>query len=169
MNMILNTMHKTRLHIIRIFTLLLMLVAGGTANEAWAKKVTYHILTLPFDVRNHNNSGDYKTNIRVEALQCTSEEATVGLPDQFVSPLAKNFRYWKTASSTYAHLYHYAGNSNVLESKYYIYQCSGKKQVMLRMNACLTRLQILRTLPQMLLTSPTTSMSPTNMTIQTTS
>ena len=72
-----------------------MLLVIGAGNGAWAKKVTYHILTKPFDVRNHNNTGDYKSNIRVEALQCTSEEATVGLPDQFKSPLATTFRYWK--------------------------------------------------------------------------
>ena len=74
-----------------------MLLAGGTANEAWAKTVTYHILTKPFTVRNYNNSENFRTNIRVEALQCTSEEATVGLPNQFKSPLAKNFRYWAAA------------------------------------------------------------------------
>ena len=51
MNRMLNRMHKTILHIIRIFTLLLLLLmAGGTMNEAQAKKVTYHILTLPFTV-----------------------------------------------------------------------------------------------------------------------
>ena len=121
-------MHKTRLHIIRFFALLLLL-AGGVNNEVWAKKITYHILTLPFDVRNYNDTDDHLTNIRVEALQCTGEEATVGLPARFVSPLAKNFRYWKTTKSDntdYRHLYDYANNNNLIEAKYYIYQCSGK-------------------------------------------
>jgi hypothetical protein len=125
MNIILNSMHKTRLHIIRIFALLLLLC--GAANDAWAqKKVTYHILTLPFTVKNYDNGGNHLADIRVEALQCTSQEDTLGLPDQFKSPLAKNFRYWKTATSTYGHLYDYTHNSNVIEAKYYIYQCTAE-------------------------------------------
>ena len=41
-------------HIIRLFVLLLLL--GGTTNEAWAaKKVTYHILTLPIYQNAGNN------------------------------------------------------------------------------------------------------------------
>ena len=53
----------------RVFTFLLtLLLLGGAASEAWA--VRYHILTLPFSVRNHNNTDNYKANIRVEALQC---------------------------------------------------------------------------------------------------
>ena len=125
MNRMLNRMHKTKIHIIQIFALLLLLVmAGSISNEAWAKKVTYHILTKPFTVRNYNNTGDYKANIRVEALQCTSEESTVGLPAQFVSPLAKNFRYWKTATSTYDFLYDYNhSGTKIIATKYYIYQC----------------------------------------------
>lgn len=117
-------MHKTRLHIIRIFALLLLLC--GAANDAWAQnKVTYHILTKPFDVRNYNNTGDYKANIRVEALQCTSEESTIGLPDQFKSPLAKNFRYWTTATSTYDFLYDYNhSGTKIVATKCYIYQCA---------------------------------------------
>ncbi len=104
-----------------------MLLVIGAGNGVWAKKVTYHILTKPFDVRNHNNTGDYKSNIRVEALQCTSEEATVGLPDQFKSPLATTFRYWKNYISekrTYDYLYDYSNNNKIVSSKYYIYQCT---------------------------------------------
>lgn len=104
-----------------------MLLVIGAGNGVWAKKVTYHILTKPFDVRNHNNTGDYKSNIRVEALQCTSEEATVGLPDQFKSPLATTFRYWKNYISekrTYDYLYDYSHNNKIVSSKYYIYQCT---------------------------------------------
>ena len=116
-------MNKTRHYIRTLMLMLLLLAGGGMANEAWAKKVTYHILTKPFTVRNYNNTGDYKANIRVEALQCTSEESTVGLPAQFKSPLAKNFRYWKKATSTYDYLYDYANNNKIVSSKYYIYQC----------------------------------------------
>lgn len=136
-----NAMNKTsRLHI-RILALLLLLLLGGMSNEAWAAKVTYHILTKPFDVRNHNNSGDYKTNIRVEALQCTSEEAFVGLPDQFKSPLATNFQYWGTvdeSSLSYDSLYDYAHNSNVISAKYNIYQCGKDKSVDNWEYACLS-------------------------------
>ena len=114
-------MVNAKRHIIRLFILLLMLLAGGTANEAWAKTVTYHILTKPFTVRNYDDSGNFRTDIRVEALQCTSEEATVGLPDQFKSPLAKNFQYWATATRTYDKLYDSGHNTKIITTKYYIY------------------------------------------------
>lgn len=110
-------------HIIRILSLLLLLC--GTVNQAWAKKVTYHILTKPFTVKNYNGSGNFRNNIRVEALQCTSEEATVGLPDQFKSPLATGFRYWATATRTYENLYDSRNNNKIITTKYYIYNCSG--------------------------------------------
>lgn len=115
-----------------------MLLVIGAGNGVWAKKVTYHILTKPFSVRNHDNSGDYKINIRVEALRCTSEEPTVGLPDQFKSPLAKNFKYWKTATSTYDYLYDYAHNGNLISAKYYIYQCGENTTVENWQYACLS-------------------------------
>jgi hypothetical protein len=61
-------MKRIRQHIALIFTLLLL---GGMMNEAWAD-VTYIILTKPFNVRNAANTEDYSTNIRLEALRCTS-------------------------------------------------------------------------------------------------
>ena len=101
---------------------MLLLMAGGIVNEVWAKKITYHILTKPFTVRNYNNTGDYKINIRVEALQCTSEESTVGLPAQFKSPLATNFQYWENATSTYDFLYDYNhSGTKIISTKYDIY------------------------------------------------
>ena len=106
-------------HIIRILSLLLLLC--GTVNQAWAKKVTYHILTKPFTVKNYNGSGNFRNNIRVEALQCTSEEATVGLPDQFKSPLATNFEYWTTPTRTYDKLYNSENGTKIITTKYYIY------------------------------------------------
>ena len=127
MNMILNTMHKTRLHIIRIFTLLLMMMVGSIINEAWsAKKVTYHILTLPFTVKTWDGGGNFHTNIRVEALQCISEEDTVGLPDQYKSPLAKGYRYWGSATSNYEKLYDNHTGTKIITTKYYIYQCTAE-------------------------------------------
>ena len=116
-------MVNTNRHIIRILSLLLLLC--GTVNQAWATKVTYHILTKPFTVKNHDGNGNFHTNIRVEALQCTSEEATVGLPDQFKSPLATGFRYWATATRTYEKLYDSRNNNKIITTKYYIYNCSG--------------------------------------------
>ena len=114
-------MHKTRLHIIRIFALL-MLLLGGIANEAWAD-VTYIILTKEFSVKNSDNSTYKWTNIRLEALRCTSTETTVRLPDAFRSPLAKNFQYWRTATVTAnTKLYDDIGTSpKVLQTRYDIY------------------------------------------------
>ena len=121
MNILLNRMHKTRLQIIRIFALLL--IFSSTANEAWAKKVTYHILTLPFTVKTWNGDGDFHPKVRVEALQCTSEEETVGLPPQFVSPLATGFRYWGSATSTYGKLYDSGHGAKIIGTQYYLYDC----------------------------------------------
>ncbi len=140
MNMILNTMHKKRLHIIRIFTLLLLLVAGGTANEAWAQ-VTYHVLTRPITTKQRPQSGShdidvavnsdlttFRTNVRVEALRCTSDETTVGLPDKYKSPLAKNFKYYaatttgeagKVTKNALTQLYGY------IDTQYYTYTING--------------------------------------------
>lgn len=117
-------MKQTRLHIIRFFALLLMLV-GGVATQVWAAKVTYHILTKPFTVKTWDGNGNFRPNIRVEALQCTSEEATVGLPDQYKSPLATGYRYWGRATSTYDKLYDSGHGSKIITTKYYIYDCSG--------------------------------------------
>lgn len=112
---------------------MLLLMAGGMVSEVWAKEITYHILTMPFTVGNYNNTGDYKANIRVEALQCTSKASTVGLPAEFKSPLATGYRYWKTATSTYTYLYDYEHNNNIVNTKYYIYQCEAGNAY-----ACLT-------------------------------
>ena len=75
-------------HIALILTLLLL---GGTGNEAWGK-VTYHILTLPFTTK--KSDGTDRGTYIVEALRCTSDELTVGLPEYFKSPLASNFKYY---------------------------------------------------------------------------
>lgn len=108
----------------RILTLLLtLLLLGGVVNEVWAKKVTYHIMTLPFTVKTWNGDGDFHTNIRVEALQCTSEETTVGLPAQFISPLATGFRYWGSATSTYGKLYDSGHDTKIIGTQYYLYDC----------------------------------------------
>ena len=92
------------------------------ANEAWAVK--YHILTLPFSVAHWNGDGNKWSDIRVEALLCESNETTIGLPDQFKSPLATGFRYWGSATSTYASLYDVHDGTKIIDVKYNIIQCS---------------------------------------------
>ncbi len=93
-------MKHTRLHIIRIFTLLLLLLAGGTANEAWAAKVTYHILTLPID----NTIYKMKSGVndkRLEAVKIiVDNQTTVELPAHYKSPLAENFTYYEPKDIT---------------------------------------------------------------------
>ncbi len=86
----LNRMHKTRLHIIRIFALqLLLLMAGGMLNEAWGR-ITYHILSLPFDTYQRDGTNNiegstvskFQSNVRVEALCCWGNDQYVGLPNE---------------------------------------------------------------------------------------
>lgn len=91
-----STMKRIRQHIAIVLTLLLL---GGIANEAWADvKVTYHIITLPFD----NPLTVAVEAYRVEATKCTvttvGSSATITLPDAFRSPLARNFKYWNTST-----------------------------------------------------------------------
>lgn len=121
-----KAMHKTRLHIIRIFTLLMLLLVGA-GNGAWAKEIRYHILTLPFNVRNGYNTGNrWPNNIRVEAMLVKYNSSTVGLPDQYISPLAKNFKYWKSwETPVFDYLYDNANNSHLAKAKYYIYSENG--------------------------------------------
>ena len=102
--------------------MLLLLAGGGTGNVAWAVK--YHILTLPFSVAHWNGDGNKWSDIRVEALLCESNETTIGLPDQFKSPLATGFRYWGSATSTYASLYDVHAGTKIIDVKYNIIQCS---------------------------------------------
>ena len=108
----------------RVFTFLLtLLLLGGVANQAWAD-VTYIILTKPFNVKKANGDAwTERTNIRLEALRCTSTGTTVYLPDAFRSPLATNFQYWKSATVTANQkLYDDTGtNPKVLQTTYDIY------------------------------------------------
>lgn len=74
-----------------------LLLVGGATNSAWAYKVTYHILTLPIDNEIYHLAGEFSGK-RLEAVRVIDNNATsstkVGLPAQFKSPLAKNFRYY---------------------------------------------------------------------------
>jgi len=105
-----------------------MLLVIGAGNEVWAKEIRYHILTLPFSIRNYNNSDNYLTDIRVEALLVKSDATTVGLPEQYKSPLATKFQYytgWETPE--YKFLFDRVNNTHVLQVKYYIYSQNGGK------------------------------------------
>lgn len=103
-----------------------MLLVIGAGNEVWAKEIRYHILTRPFSIRNYNNSDNYLEDKRVEALLVKSDATTVGLPEQYKSPLATNFQYytgWETPE--YKFLFDRANNTHVLQVKYYIYSQNG--------------------------------------------
>lgn len=84
-------MKRIRQHIALIFTLLLL---GGVANEVWAAKVTYHVLTLEIN-SSDANMVDAVNGKRLEAIRVIVDNAaTIELPDHFKSPLAENFKYW---------------------------------------------------------------------------
>ncbi len=101
----------------------LLLLLGGMTNEAWAAKVTYHVLTLPL---NHeiNHTKAVFDGKRLEAIRVIVDNGTqVELPAHFQSPLAKNFTYYAAADVTQSvnaeDLY---GNNN---RKAYTYTVSG--------------------------------------------
>lgn len=79
------------------FLMMAMLLIGGMVNDAWAYKVTYHILTLPIDNSIYHLDAEFSGK-RLEAVRVIDNKATsstkVGLPAQYKSPLAKNFRYY---------------------------------------------------------------------------
>ena len=88
-------------HMKRYITLVItLLLLGGIANEAWAYKVTYHILTKPIDnsIYHLDGSDGVFSGKRLEAVRIVDNSATgstkVGLPAVYKSPLAKNFRYY---------------------------------------------------------------------------
>ena len=92
-------MKQIRRHI-RTLLILLLILLGGTINNAWAAKVTYHVLTLPFTTLNDDGT-NFKTDIRVEAIRVIVDNGTeVELPAHFQSPLAENFTYYKAADIT---------------------------------------------------------------------
>jgi hypothetical protein len=82
--------------------LMLLLLVGGMANEAWAAKVTYHILTLPIDPSRYNyHMKSTVTGYRLEALKVVVDNVDqVGLPAHYKSPLATGFTYYKASDIT---------------------------------------------------------------------
>lgn len=76
------------------------LLIGGMASEAWAYKVTYHILTLPMSSSTYNIKSEHDGK-RMEAIKVIVNNATtVELPDHFKSPLAKDFKYYESSQVT---------------------------------------------------------------------
>lgn len=90
-----------KLHIRHIALILTLLLLGGMANEAWAVKVTYHILTLEMNSSTGNTLAAVDGK-RVEALRVIVDETSpkVGLPPHFKSPLATGFTYINSSSVT---------------------------------------------------------------------
>ena len=67
---------------------------GGAANEAWAAKVTYHILTLPIDNSIYHMKSEVSGH-RLEAVKVVvNNQSSVELPAHYKSPLAENFKYY---------------------------------------------------------------------------
>lgn len=92
-------MVKTKMHIIRTFLLLLMLI-GGTMNEAQAATVTYHILTLPINNDIYHMKSEVSDK-RLEAVKIiVDKQTTVELPAHYKSPLAENFTYYEPKDIT---------------------------------------------------------------------
>ena len=89
---------------IRIFAFFMfLLVTGSAINQAWAYKVTYHILTLPIDnsVYHMDGSENVINGKRIEAVRVVDNNATtVNLPDAYKSPLAKEFKYYASTDVT---------------------------------------------------------------------
>ncbi len=122
-------MNKARiLHNIRTLALLLLLLLGGMGSEAWAYKVTYHILTLPINASWPGvTNTDYYT-WSMEAVRTIVDDAsTVGdLPAHFKSPLAKEFKFYQASdidlysSGTVQSIY-----ANHSATKYILYKIKG--------------------------------------------
>ena len=113
----------------RVFTFLLtLLLLGSAASQAWATKVTYHILTLPINPTRYNYyMVDGVTGYRLEAIKVVVDQSSVQLPDQFKSPLVSTYTYYPESADIVK------GNSgNALQlfannnkTKGFIYQIKG--------------------------------------------
>ena len=101
------------------YFLLTLLLLGGMASEAWAAKVTYHVLTLPIDASTAGMVSAVNDK-RLEAIRVIVDNAaTIELPAHFKSPLAKNFKYWASSQvSASAATELYSGSSRVKEIIY---------------------------------------------------
>ena len=77
------------LRVLRYAAMIVLMMFLGV-NSVWSITITYHIINLG----RLDDSGQL-TDTRTEALQFTSENPTVGIPDNYKSPLAKNWKYYK--------------------------------------------------------------------------
>lgn len=76
---------------------MLVMMMGWGVSGAWGATVTYHIINLG----RLDDSGQLTTSTRTEALRFTSSSLIVGLPNQYKSPLAKNWKYYTSDEITY--------------------------------------------------------------------
>lgn len=106
---------------------MLLLLLGGMANDAWAYKITYHILTLPMTSERPGNTMSDYYGWRMEALRVIVDNVTTlqELPAHFQSPLAENFKYYANASvtkdGTARSIY-----ANHTKNKYFLYKITGE-------------------------------------------
>ena len=84
-----------RTYVLQKLLFLMVLMTLGTTN-ALGITITYHIINLG----KLDNDGNI-TSTRTEALQFTSTETTLRVPDKFKSPLAKNWTYYQASEVTY--------------------------------------------------------------------
>lgn len=82
--------------------MMFLLLSAGLVNQAWAAKVTYHILTLPIDPSVYDyHMKSTVTGHRLEALKIVVDNhSTVALPPHYQSPLATGFTYYEPKDIT---------------------------------------------------------------------
>ena len=85
---------RSAMRVLRYAACLILLMVVGI-GEMWGATITYHIINLG----RLDNNGQLTSN-RTEALQFTSTSTTVGVPDKYKSPLAKNWKYYKNTEIT---------------------------------------------------------------------
>lgn len=86
---------RSAMRVLRYAACLILLMVVGI-GEMWGATITYHIINLG---RLDNNGA--LTSTRTEALQFTTTETTVGVPDKYKSPLAKNWQYYSSGDVTF--------------------------------------------------------------------
>ena len=80
---------------LRVFAILFMLMVVGSTG-AGAVTITYHIINL-----GRLDDNGQLTSTRTEALKFTSTTETVGLPSNYKSPLAKNWKYYSESDVSF--------------------------------------------------------------------
>ena len=92
-------MTNMKLYIRTFAIFMLLLIVGSITNNAWAAKVTYHILTLPINPSYYDyHMKSTVTGHRLEAFKVVVDnQSTVELPAHYKSPLiaSGNFKYYK--------------------------------------------------------------------------